>query len=283
MAMKILLLFLGAAFLFFFFSRLQHSLTYYPRAYSGPIPENVLPIHFITNEGEQTAYFLRPAAAGKILPQRFWIVFGGNASLALDWHSFGERYPDPESAFLLLDYPGYGQCKGKASEAAILESSEKAVESLADLLGIPRQKLDMQLHLVGHSLGAAAALQFAQFYPVHRIVLVAPFTCLKDMARLVVGWPLFFLAGNAYDNQARLVALFEKNSTVSVTILHGDHDEVVPVAMGRELAKRHGRHIVYEEIKNADHNSILDLAERDIYKAMLGKPYRGYQIEQDEE
>ncbi len=273
--MKIFFLIALAVVFIFVISRMEHRLTYYPRSYDSPVPSEVEVVEYSTDQGGQFAYFMRPANAEGPL-ERLWLLFGGNASLALDWHSFVKGYPDPNAGFLLIDYPGYGNCQGRASGAGILQSTQYALSAMSRHLGIPEEIIRDNLNLMGHSLGAAAALQFAPVKAVKRVVLVAPFTSLKDMARRVVGWPLNLFASSDYDNRARLNELLEKFPQTSVTILHGDCDEVVPVKMGRELAKLHTGHIVYTEIKNSYHNSILDMAEADIYHAMMGDVADGY-------
>ena len=36
-----------------------------------------------------------------------------------DWTTILAGYPNPNDAFLLLDYPGYGKCQGYASIASM--------------------------------------------------------------------------------------------------------------------------------------------------------------------
>src|SRR5690606_8547888 len=85
------------------------------------------------------------------------------------------------------------------------------------------------LGVVGHSLGAAAALQFAAEHPVDRVVVVAPFTSTMDMARRMVG-PIFaHLLHHRFDNRARLRELAARETPPRVLLLHGDNDPVIPV------------------------------------------------------
>ncbi len=249
----------------------QHRLIYFPRSYNAPAPDGVTALRYMTGAGKQVAYFLPPrVAVDGGAPRRLWVVFGGNASLALDWYSFASRFPDDHAGFLLVDYPGFGACEGTPSPETILASTQGAVESLADHLGLPVDKVREHVSLLGHSLGAAAALQYGVGHPARDLVLIAPFTSLRDMARRVVGWPLNHLAIQRFDNRAWLHAVMGKISAPRVVILHGDRDEVVPVRMGRELAGMFPGRVRYVELAGGDHNGIISTAELEIVRAMLG-------------
>src|SRR5205085_1923334 len=86
---------------------------------------------------------------------------------------------------------------------------------------------------LGHSLGAAAALSAADALSLTRVVLLAPFTSMTDMARRTVGWPLCYINRHRFDNLARLAALASRGARVHV--FHGALDEVIPVALGFAL------------------------------------------------
>ncbi|MFC1524488.1 alpha/beta hydrolase [Thermodesulfobacteriota bacterium] len=253
--------------LFLYFS--QHRLIYYPRSYASTVDlPGIERLLFTTGQGKQTAFYRAPADEQGAAPERIWMLFGGNASLALDWYDFVRHYPDRRAAFLLIEYPGYGNSAGRASARTILEATIAAAETLAEHLGMEQAAMEKRLSLAGHSLGAAAALQYSVTIPVQRVVLISPFTSLRDMAALVVGKPLNRLVRDRYDNRARLKELAAKNPRVSVTIFHGDQDEVIPVKMGRELAAMIDGKQNYYEIAGCDHNRILSIAEEQIHRSM---------------
>ena len=121
---------------------------------------------------------------------------------------------------------------------------------------------------MGHSLGAAAILLFAADHNPNKIVLVSPFTSLRDMACRMVGKPLCYLAKHNYDNRARLKEVVEKKPVPEIYIIHGSRDEVIPVTMGRELGEEFSAVVQYQEIPNSSHNTIFMLAEDQIFTAM---------------
>ncbi|MFN2365427.1 MAG: alpha/beta hydrolase [Desulfurivibrionaceae bacterium] len=248
----------------------QHRLIYYPRSYVGkpPLPERGEVLGYNTGQGRQAAFYLPPAGDPGQVPGRLWLMFGGNASLALDWLGLIKDFPDPEAAFLLVDYPGYGRSEGRPGPAAILESAETALLALAAHLGAPPADLERRLLLAGHSLGAAVALLFAEKHRVGRIVLISPFTSLKDMAARLVAPFLARTIFADYDNRSRLRKIINRQPPPPITIIHGAGDQIVPVEMGRELAGISPQ-INYLEVENGDHNYIIITARDQILKAML--------------
>ena len=42
-----------------------------------------------------------------------------------------------QTAFLLVDYPGYGICQGKSNPRTILENAEGALQTLLEWMGVP--------------------------------------------------------------------------------------------------------------------------------------------------
>ena len=250
----------------------QRRLIYFPRRYdrnyARMLPKGTVELTFQTSGGRQTAFYLPPQSGREGLPPAVWLFFGGNAACALDWLDWLESPPLPEPGWLLIEYPGYGLCEGKPSAKNILESTESAVDRLAEHLHVERSAFEPRLCLLGHSIGAAAALQFAARHPVRRVILISPFTSLRDMARRVVGWPLCNLLWDRYDNRARLSELAARAPRPSLAIFHGQADEIVPVKMGRELAGMGRDWIAYQEIAGADHNLILMVAEQQVFAAM---------------
>lgn len=248
----------------------QHKMIYYPRSYPAgfKLPDGVIDLVYTTSQESQTAYYWPPAAGDDTPPSSLWLMFAGNASLALDWADFLDDFPDQEAGFLLVDYPGYGKCQGRASPESILESTENALVALVDWFGAKSPDFaEKSINVMGHSLGAAVALLYASRHQAGKIVLLSPFTSLKDMARQVVGSPLNQAMIQEYDNRARLREVLGRQIVPETTIIHGVLDEVIPVEMGRELSGISAA-ISFQEIPGAGHNNILSVAEREVFVAM---------------
>jgi uncharacterized protein len=222
----------------------QDRLIYLIRRYPEPVevPAGVERLDFTTAAGAQTCWWVPP----KPDHDRVWLAFAGNASLALGW----THLVATDDGLLLIDYPGYGVSAGTPSPATILDASEGAVTALS-----ARAPTVKHWAVLGHSLGCAAALQYAARHPVERIVLVAPFTCMLEMAQRVVGWPLCHLLRHRFDNAARLAEILGQGQPI-IDLWHGTADAVIPFQMGENLARQFPS-IRFHPVADADHNGIV--------------------------
>jgi len=190
------------------------------------------------------------------LPKRLWIAFCGNGSLALDWlENILVNYPVNDDAFPLVDYPGYGKNGGYAMIDSTRASADAAVRALEERLHMPEERLTVCA--IGHSLGAAVALDFATRHRVERVVAISPFTTLREEAARVVGRQLARLLRENYDNRENLARIAKYNPKTRIGIFHGTADHDIPVEMGRELA-REFPFVEFFAIDGADHVSVLN-------------------------
>jgi hypothetical protein len=238
---------------------LQDALIYHPRRY--PVePARMLPagaqaLRFQDGGSRQEAYWLPGSAAeGPV-----WFVFGGNASVALDWLDWvaAVQRRRPDHSFLLVEYPGYGASAGKPSRRAMLRTALLAREALLARLGAPEASLRSRTRVLAHSLGTGVGLEFGMAAGARALVLVSPFTTLVEEARTVVGWPLCLLVRDRWDNRARLGELSERGDRPEVRIYHGAADDVIPARMGRALWAAHPDWIRHEEWPGVGHNDVL--------------------------
>jgi uncharacterized protein len=239
----------------------QHRFIYFPVRYStAQLKEArrafVQEIRFRTSHGNQAAFFWRNDHSN-IAPKNIWLMFGGNGDLALTWMSLIREFPNSDLGYLLIDYPGYGVCEGKPNPCAILENSERALQTLLETkswkMGAER------LCVLGHSLGGAAALQFAARNPVRRIILVSAFTTMDDMVRTQIHVRLGPLLRHRFDNVVSLKAILSQNELPEICIFHGEADDIVPSKMGRSLAQLDTNRIKFFEIPGAGHNDIFQV------------------------
>ena len=255
-----------SAFLLLFQRRMIYFPHKYEANYKTNLPENIVELSYQTPQGRQIAFFIPPKIRLDISAMNLWVLFHGNASVALDWLQLIMKVQNEKTGFLLIDYPGYGKCEGKPSAKNISISCEYAFEILAKHLKVEKSSLENNLNILGYSIGAGVGLQFAVQHQVKCIILISPFTSLLDMARRSVGIPLCYLLRESYDNRARLDELAKLDNSPVVHIFHGDADDIVPFYMGQELANHHPQMIIFHPIKNADHLTILDIIGEQILK-----------------
>jgi pimeloyl-ACP methyl ester carboxylesterase len=243
-------------------ARVQGRFIYFPRRYRTVDLEQarangVEELSFTTSQGEQTAFFWHKTESGSAL-RNIWLVFGGNGTLALEWLSFFVEFADPRSGVLLVDYPGYGVCEGEPDPKTILENSQTA---LAALLANKRWKPGTNtLFAFGHSLGGAAAFQFAVTHRVEKIVAVSTFTTMDAMVRATIRISLGQLLQHRFDNMVSLKAILARKEAPEIYIFHGELDELVPVEMGRTLAQLDPSRIRFVAVPAARHNDVIEKA-----------------------
>ena len=248
----------------------QHSMVYHPRPYGAgyaqALPANGEEISYTLPFGRQTAFYVSPRNSGQS-PVRLWVAFCGNGSLALDWTTILEGYPNSHDAFLLVDYPGYGKCQGHATIASMRASSDAALKTLTKRLALSEEEMESRLCTIGHSLGSAVAIDFGARHRVQRVLAIAPFTTLREEAARVITSPLSYLLIESYDNRAGIAEIRKRNREAKIAIFHGTNDEVIPVVMGRDLAQKFP-FIDFFPVEGANHVSVLSEAHDQIIRWM---------------
>jgi hypothetical protein len=149
-------------------------------------------------------------------------------------------------AVLAYDYRGYGRSGGRPSEAGVHRDAEGAYASLL-AAGVPAGRIVA----FGESLGGAVAIRLAVERPCAGVAVVATFTNMRDVARHHYG-PLGLLAGRRFDSTALLPRL-----RVPLLVVHGERDEIVPVALGEALFALAPEPKRFLHVPGAHHNDVL--------------------------
>lgn len=159
------------------------------------------------------------------------IVFAhGNGELVDHWLSSFDPITREGVAVLLVEYPGYGRSSGITSEETIQLALAAGYDWATRLPYIDTRRV------IGYgvSLGGGAICALARVRPFAALVLESTFTSVSD---LVAERPppiaaLRFLVRNRFESLA-VVRTYQ----APILILHGDHDEMVPVSHARALAE----------------------------------------------
>jgi fermentation-respiration switch protein FrsA (DUF1100 family) len=183
------------------------------------------------------------------------IAFHGNAELAawnVSWAAEAARRTG--WAVLLPEYRGYGGLGGSPDYVGSQRDARAA-------LALARAQVadSTPIAYFGHSLGSAVAAELAATRRPAALILLAPFSSARDMARAMPGLPLGVLWGTIgrirFDTRARVAAL-----DAPVFVAHGERDAVVPVRMGREVyaaARMKGALLL---VPGAGHNDVPSVA-----------------------
>lgn len=178
------------------------------------------------------------------------IFFHGNAGNLQGWGGYARFFTDLGYDFYLFDYRGYGKSGGEiSSQEQLYADADAMMESVL-------QEYDAgEVTAVGYSVGSGLAARAAQKYGTKRLILIAPYFSLEDLARGKMPFVPKFLIKYK-------IPMFEFVGGFGgpVTIFHGEHDELIGVDNSRRLLKflKPGDKI-YE--LNAGHNDILGLSE----------------------
>ena len=147
---------------------------------------------------------------------------------------------------MIFDYRGYGRSASRPTVAGILTDGRAARAWLAEREGVP----ELDLVLLGESLGAAVMVDLAARAGARGLVLENAFTSLADVAAYHLPW--------------LPVKLFLRDQLDSLSIIgqyhgpllqrHGDADQIVPFALAEKLfaAANQPKRLVIEP--GGDHN-----------------------------
>ena len=183
------------------------------------------------------------------------LCFHGNADLAiwqLNWARQVERHTG--YAVFLAEYRGYMSLGGSPTYASTKLDARAAYDHLRVGFGIDRTRVAF----FGHSLGSAIATELAEVHPPRVLVLQAPFSSARAMARLIVSPPVVLvwraISRIHFDTHRAVTEL-----DVPVSVAHGKRDRIVPVRMGLDVyqaAKKKGELLIVEQ---AGHNDVADI------------------------
>ena len=182
-----------------------------------------------------------------------WLWFHGNGGNI--GHRIGElalAHHRTQANIFIFDYRGYGESEGAPSETGTYLDSRAVMEYLSS-----RSDVDSgRIVYLGHSLGAAVAVELALTQPPMAMVLVSPFASVRDMANLTLPFsPIGWLVRNHYDSISRIQQL-----DVPVLVLHGDQDETVPINQGRKLYRAANQPKRFQVLEGAAHNNTSEVA-----------------------
>ena len=178
-------------------------------------------VRFSVDGGAAYGIFL-PAANGDAAAPL--VIFShGNAELAADW--VGEfRAVRDWTSVLLVEYPGYGGATGAPTETSIIAAMHGAYDWAAKDPRVDRNRIVAY----GRSLGGGAAARLAVDRKVAALILESSFASIADFASRFLA-PRF-LVRDLFDNREAL-----KSYRAPLLLIHGRHDNTVPIDHAREL------------------------------------------------
>lgn len=146
----------------------------------------------------------------------------------------------------IFDYRGYGRSQGRPGESGTYLDGEAALKYLRS-----RSDVDSRaIVLFGRSLGAAVAAELATREEFAAVILETPFASIPAMARVAFPLlPIGPLLRTRYDIVEKV-----RRIRAPLLVIHGDRDEVVPYAQGRQVFEAATGPKEFYTIAGAHHN-----------------------------
>ena len=248
---------------------MERAILYHPRKYDPGLirafeSSGGVRIRYKTELGEQSAWLIKDFK--EKTPERLWVFCGGNATLALELSSLARSLKFDKDAFLLVDYPGYGECEGLASPAGIRQNMKASVLAVCGKLALDAKQLPRTARVFGYSLGCAAALLAVEEFELQAAVLCAPFTSTIEMAQARLRVAKDFPLKHKFDNRAGLKVLTTNKG--KAWIFHGDRDNIIPVQMSKTLQDEFKDTVKLKVVSDGSHHDVISKARKEFIEAM---------------
>jgi uncharacterized protein len=231
--------------------RMQERIVWQPPRLAAYPKVDAQRLDYSSDDGQPLFAYLvgDPARAPGLL-----IAHHGNADLAgwiTPWAIDVER--ETGWAVLVPEYRGYGGLGGSPTYLSSQRDAEATYRLARERLHVDSTRIA----LYGHSLGSAIATELAVEHSPAVLILEAPFTSARDMARgplapVTLVWGI--IARVHFDTRSKVAKL-----DVPTWVVHGSRDGVVPVRMGRAVhaaARMPGDLLI---VPGAGHNDVSDV------------------------
>jgi pimeloyl-ACP methyl ester carboxylesterase len=172
------------------------------------------------------------------------LYFGGNAE-QVSWMAAEARQRAPGTAWLLVDYRGYGSSAGSPSEHALV------ADALLWYDEAEKRFQPSRVFLFGRSLGSGVAVQLAAARPVDGVVLVAPYDSMVELGRHHYPFlPVRWLLKHRFDSLRHAPAI-----AAPLLCLVAERDAIIPIVHSKRLCDAWKGPKRWVELPDAGHNS----------------------------
>ena len=203
----------------------QRAIQYFPERFRTAPAAAGLPqaqeVVLDTADGERVIVWHVPPRGNKPVVLYF---HGNGGSLRMRIDRFRDLTADG-SGLVALSYRGYGGSSGAPTEAGL------AADALAAYAFTTARYPAEHIVLWGESLGSGVAVALAAEMPVGWLILQSPFTSAADVgAQRYWFVPVRLLMKDQFHSDLRIGKV-----TAPVLVLHGERDDVVPIALAERL------------------------------------------------
>jgi uncharacterized protein len=191
---------------------------------------------------------------------RFATVFlHGNAGNVTHRIDHAQALLSAGSAFLVVDYRGYGKSQGHPSEHGLYQDADAAYAELLHLGYLPERII-----IQGESLGCAIAVDLAIRKQCAGVILESPLMSAGRIAGTVLPFlgPLFV---RGYDTYSKVSSVH-----APLMVIHGDVDEIVPFSQGKAVFRAANEPKQFWSVSGAHHNDLLEVAGAEYVARLRG-------------
>jgi hypothetical protein len=240
---------------------LEPKLAFYPEAGETLTPRDFGVeyewLSITTRDGER----LRAWSLPHPVPRAEIIYFHGNGGNLSVWAPILTGIARQGVSVLAVDYRGYGASTGRPTERGLYGDVEAMVERFWS-----RPKVAAPVIYWGRSLGAVMAAYAATIRTPDGVILESGFA---DARSLVRSSPLLALLA-LFSTYRFPCAEFLQAVRAPVLVMHGDNDQVIPIAQGRMLFERITGPKEFFTIRGGDHNDLTP-RDPDTYWQVVGR------------
>jgi hypothetical protein len=217
-----------------------------------------------------------PVASGVVLGARFHprgaaspniLLFHGNGEVVGDYDEIAADYLGAGTGLLVVDFRGYGRSGGQPRFSSMISDAAACFAPLRAELGA--RGFAGPLFVMGRSLGTYCALELAAQEAAQLAGLIVE-SGSGELARLAQFAGLDprepRVAGLLAQHDARLRAI-----RLPLLVIHGERDELIPLADARALVERLGSERKrLEVIPRAGHNDLWWRGRERYFAALAG-------------
>lgn len=189
------------------------------------------------------------------------LFFHGNAENLKEWFTNPDFWISSGYDVLMMDYRGYGKSTGSIESERQLHS-----DALSAWNHIKDQYAGKKKVIYGRSLGTALAAKLATQVASDLVVLVSPYTSMKDMAHQYYPWVPSIVLRYPLENNQYIPQL-----TTPILLLHGTNDNLITIKHSQQLVTLNNRARLVE-IPEAGHGDIhkFSLYTQTLRDALVG-------------